>query len=128
MLRSKLHLLLCVSSAVLLGQTEKGTIRGTVTDSTAGIVPQAAITITESSTNIDRQIISDTNGNYEVPDLRPGMYRVKADKTGFRSYVASEVLLDVGQVRRVDIPLQVGSTAETITVEAGAALISTDSG
>src|SRR5438045_2482358 len=104
MLRSlpRLLLLLCIFTAVLVGQTEKATIRGTVTDSTGGMVPQTAITITEISTNIDRQIVSDTNGNYEVPDLRPGMYRVKADKTGFRSYIASEVLLDVGQVRRVD--------------------------
>ena len=127
---SKLHLLglVCFASVALLAQTEKGTIRGTVTDSTGGVVPQAAITVTEIATNIDRQIVSDTNGNYEVPDLKPGMYRLKADKTGFRQFVASEVLLDVGQVRRVDIPMQVGSTAETITVEGGAALISTDSG
>ena len=48
--------------------------------------------------------------------------------TGIRSFVAASVLLDAGQVRRVDVPLQVGSTAETITVEAGAALIQTDSG
>src|SRR5438046_7433047 len=93
------------------------------TESTGGVVP--VITITGTATNIDRKITSDSNGNFEVPDLQPGTYRIKADKTGFRSFVASSVLLDAGQVRRVDIPLQVGSTAETITVEAGAALIQT---
>jgi hypothetical protein len=112
----------------VVAQTEKATVRGTVTDSTGAVVPEAVITVTDSATNIDRKTTSDTNGNYEVPDLAPGTYRVKADKVGFRGFVASSVLLDAGQVRRVDVPLQVGSTAETITVEAGAALIQTDSG
>ncbi|MBI3697975.1 MAG: carboxypeptidase regulatory-like domain-containing protein, partial [Acidobacteria bacterium] len=52
------------------------------------------------------------NGNYEVPDLKPGTYRVKADKAGFRTHLAESLLLDAGQVRRVDVLLQVGATAE----------------
>ena len=121
-------LALFFATAVLFAQTEKGTVRGTVTDSTGGVVPDTVITVTGTGTNIDRKITSDNNGNFEVPDLQPGTYRIKADKVGFRSFIASSVLLDAGQVRRVDIPLQVGSTAETITVEAGAALIQTESG
>jgi Carboxypeptidase regulatory-like domain/TonB dependent receptor len=99
-----------------------------VTDPTGGVVPQAVITVTEVATNIDHQVTTDANGNYEVPELKPGTYRVKADRTGFKTFIAGSVLLDVGQVRRVDVPLQVGATADTITVEAGAALITTDSG
>jgi hypothetical protein len=121
------HLAVLAATA-LFGQTEKGTIRGTVTDPTGAVAPEAVIIVTETATNIDRKITSDSNGNYEVPDLQQGMYRVKAEKAGFRSFVAGNVLLDTGQVRRVDIVLQVGSTAETITVEGGAALIQTDTG
>ncbi len=117
-----------LAATALLAQTEKATVRGTVTDSTGAVVPDAVITVTDIATSIDRKIPSDANGNFEVPDLQPGTYRVKADKVGFRSFVAASVLLDAGQVRRVDIPLQLGSTTETITVEAGAALIQTDSG
>src|ERR1041384_2682182 len=124
----KLGLLTFLAATALLAQTEKATVRGTVTDSTGSVVPDAVITATDIATNIDRKTTSDTNGNYEIPNLQPGTYRVKADKVGFRSFVAASVLVDAGQVRRVDVPLQVGSTAETITVEAGAALIQTDSG
>jgi len=119
---------LFLAATALVAQTEKATVRGTVTDSTGSVVPEAVITVTDIATSIDRKTTSDNNGNYEVPDLQPGTIRVKADKVGFRSFVAASVLLDAGQVRRVDIPLQLGATTETITVEAGAALIQTESG
>src|SRR5436305_11696251 len=119
---------LIFAATALLAQTEKATVRGTVTDSTGAVVPEAIITVSDIATNLDRKTASDSNGNFEVPNLQPGTYSVKADKVGFRSFVAASVLLDAGQVRRVDIPLQLGSATETITVEAGAALIQTDSG
>ncbi|HEY1339291.1 MAG TPA: carboxypeptidase-like regulatory domain-containing protein [Bryobacteraceae bacterium] len=119
---------LFLTATALVAQTEKATVRGTVTDSSGAVVPEAVITVTDIATNSDRKTTSDANGNYEIPDLQPGTIRVKADKVGFRSFVAASVLLDVGQVRRVDIPLQVGTATETVTVEAGAALIQTDSG
>src|SRR5258708_1847880 len=128
------HLALSVFSFVLLtstqlvAQTERGTVRGTVTDPTGAIVPEASLTITHLATNIERRVMSDSNGNFEGPDLQPGIYRVKADKAGFRGYVADNLLLDSGQVRRIDVVLQVGSTAETVNVSAGAALIQTDAG
>lgn len=121
-------LLVFFAATALLAQTEKATLRGVVTDPTGAVVPQTAITVTEIATNIERQTTSDANGNYEVPDLKPGTYRVKADKAGFRTHLAESLLLDAGQVRRVDILLQVGATAETVTVEAGAALITTETG
>src|SRR5262245_22879983 len=124
----RLGLCLALVSTALVAQTERATVRGTVTDSSGAVVPDAVITVTDIATNRDRKTTSDVNGNYEVPDLQPGTIRIKADKVGFRSFVAASVLLDVGQVRRVDIPLQVGAATETITVEAGAALIQTDSG
>src|ERR1051325_9241349 len=123
----KIRLGLCfaLAATALVAQSERATVRGTVADSSGAVVPDAAITVSDIATNRDRKTTSDTNGNYEVPDLQPGTIRIKADKVGFRSFVAASVLLDAGQVRRVDVPLQVGSTAETITVEAGAAAIPT---
>src|SRR5262245_25580760 len=121
----KCGLCCALAAAALFAQSERATVRGTVIDSSGAVVPEAVITVTDIATNRDRKTTSDINGNYEVPDLQPGTIRVKADKTGFRSFVAASVLLDAGQVRRVDIPLQVGAATETITVEAGAALIQT---
>ncbi len=60
--------------------------------------------------------------------MKPGTYRVKVDNAGFRSFVADAVLLDAGQVRRLNVSLQVGSTTESVTVTGGAALIQTDTG
>src|SRR3954465_6730132 len=80
-LRSVLPLIFAATA--LLAQTEKATVRGTVTDSTGAVVPEAIITGSEIATNLDRKITSDTNGNFEVPNLQPGTYSVKADKVGF---------------------------------------------
>ncbi|MGH9660055.1 MAG: carboxypeptidase regulatory-like domain-containing protein, partial [Bryobacteraceae bacterium] len=113
----------------LFAQSDKSTIRGTVTDPTGAVVPKVEIIATEIATNtIARTVFSDGNGNYEIADLKPGTYRLKADAAGFRGFVAENLLLDAAQVRRVDIVFQVGSTAETITVEGGAAVITTESG
>ncbi len=131
MLRMLTRLILAalLVSGALLAQTDRATLRGTVTDPTGLVVPNATITIEEVGTNIEaRRLTTDENGNYEAPALKPGTYRVKVDNAGFRSFVADAVLLDAGQVRRLDVGLQVGSTTESVTVTGGAALIQTDTG
>jgi hypothetical protein len=118
-----------VSPIVLFAQADKSTIRGTVTDPTGAIVPKAMITALELSTNTTaREVATDDNGNYEIADLKPGAYRLKADAPGFKSFVAENLLVVASQVRRVDIIFQVGATTESITVEAGAAAINTETG
>ncbi len=120
-------LLLLAGTAV--AQTEKSTLRGTVTDQSGGVIPGADIVITDLATNVEvRRLISDSNGNYEIPDLKPGRYRVKVDLSGFRTFVAEDVKLDGGQTRRLDVPLQVGIQSETVTVTTGAAVINTETG
>ncbi len=121
---------LCLFTGVLLfGQTDRAVVRGVVKDASGAFVPGAQITITEIQTNNQvRSVVSDTDGNYEAPELIPTIYRVKADAKGFRTFVADNVLLEAGQVRRVDVTLEVGASAESITVQEGAALIQTDSG
>ena len=117
------------AGTALLAQTDRAVLRGVVKDSSGALVPNAQITVTEIQTNVQaRTLSSDANGNFEVPDLQPTLYRVKADASGFRSFIAQDVLLEAGQVRRLDISLEVGAATETITVEAGAAVIQTDTG
>jgi hypothetical protein len=117
------------AGTALLAQTDRAVLRGVVKDSSGAFVPSAQITVTEIQTNIQaRTLASDANGNFEVPDLQPTLYRVKADAKGFRSFIAQDVLLDAGQVRRLEITLEVGAATESITVEAGAATIQTETG
>ena len=118
-----------LAATALLAQTDRSVLRGVVKDSSGAAVPNAQIVVTEIQTNIQvRTLTSDANGNYEVSDLKPTLYRVKADAPGFRTYIAQDVLLEAGQVRRVEITLEVGSATESITVEAGAAVIQTETG
>lgn len=130
MLRSILLFILafCIS-VTLSAQTDRATLRGAVTDPSGQAVPGADVTVTEIGTNIEaRKLATDEIGNYEIPALKPGMYRIKVEKSGFRAYQADNLLLDAGQIRRLEVTLQIGATAETITVQGGAALIQTDSG
>jgi hypothetical protein len=124
-----LALLFIFATATAAAQTEKATLRGTVTDPSGAIVPGVEIAVTDLATNVEaRRSFSDPNGNFEIPDLKPGMYRVRVEMTGFRPFVADDLKLDPGLIRRLDVNLQVGSTAETVTVTAGAALIQTETG
>ena len=130
MLRRFVGLFVCLFAGTsLFAQTDRAVLRGVVKDSSGAAVPTSHITVTEIQTNIQaRTLVSDANGNYEVPDLKPTTYSVKADAPGFRTFIAKDVLLEAGQVRRVDITLEVGAATESITVEAGAAVIQTETG
>jgi len=115
--------------SALHAQTERATLRGTVTDPSGAVVTNAEVVVTDMATDLAaRQVMTDPNGNYEIPDLRPGAYRVRTTLPGFREFRADNVVIDPGQTRRLDIRLALGSTSETVTVEAGAALIQTEGG
>lgn len=117
------------AAAGLFGQADRSSIRGVVTDPTGAVVPKVTVTALDLSTNTEaRSLATDENGNYEMADLKPGTYRLKADAAGFKTFVAENLLLVASQVRRVDIVFQVGATTESVTVEAGAAVINTETG
>src|SRR5262245_46963950 len=113
----------------LLGQEGLSTLRGTVTDSTGGVVPGVSVTAREVLTNVvARKLDTDSQGNYEMPGLKSGTYEVSAGHSGFRRSVVSDVALQASQVRRVDIVLQVGEVTAEVTVSAAAAAIETEQG
>jgi len=122
--------LLAASAATvsLHAQTISSSVRGTVTDASGAVVAGAQITVvdTRSSARV-RAVSSDANGNFEVPDMQPGAYQIKAELAGFKTFVADNIIIEGQQIRRVDIALQLGAVADQVTVEAGAAVISTDS-
>ncbi len=131
----QLCLYLYCSIALLLGtgsataQLALSTVRGTATDTTGAVVPGVTVVITAVATNVTARTVStDANGNFEIPDLLPGLYRLRAELSGFKAFEAGNILLEVGQIRRIDFVLAVGDTSERVTVTAGSALITTETG
>ena len=109
-------------------QVITATLRGTVTDTSGANVPGAKITLSEPSTGrVVRQTTSSSTGDYEFDELQPSTYVLRCDATGFKSFEAQDVVLDPGQIRRVDPVLTIGQTSTTVTVSAGAAVINTES-
>lgn len=105
-----------------------GTILGTVTDPSGAAVPNAAITITNNDTNAVTHITTNDSGQYVAPDLQIGHYTVQAQAPGFKIGEQRDVVLNVGDRRSIDLKLEVGSTQETVNVEATAVAVQSESG
>src|SRR5947208_16743948 len=83
-----------MAGGTLRAQSDKSTIRGTVTDPSKAVVPGVEITLTEVETNVAvRTVLSDTNGNVKIPDLKPHLHRLKEDLARFQAVRADSVLL-----------------------------------
>lgn len=111
-----------------VAQQFTGTIRGTVTDSAGAVVAGAEVAVINIGTNETLSVLSNSNGVYVAPQLKPGLYRVMVKKSGFKASTFDEIKIDVQQIREVDVALNVGSASETVSVTAsGAATIESTS-
>ena len=121
------YLMLLLSALPLRGQAVKASLVGTVTDSSGAVVPGAEITITEVNTNFSRSTTANESGYYVFSNLNPGVYRVEAKLTGFKTAVKDKVEVLVNTTVRADLQLQPGAISEVVTVSAEAApLLQTD--
>ncbi len=119
---------LLLSQLVAHAQTVNASLRGTVTDPSSGVVPLAQVELREPATGRTvGQATSNASGDFEFDELKPGSYELHCTATGFKQFVAQNIVLDSGQVRRVDAPLAVGEQAQEVTVMSGAAVIATES-
>src|SRR6266545_1660137 len=120
-------LMFLLSAAPLRGQAVKASLVGTVTDSSGAVVPGAEMVITEINTNSSRSAPSNESGNYVFGNLNPGVYRVEAKLTGFKTAIKDKVEVLVNTTVRVDLQLQPGAISEAVTVSAESApLLQTD--
>jgi hypothetical protein len=106
---------------------QEATIVGTVTDPTGASVPNASITITNTDTGVARSQPTNSAGQYVAPDLIIGHYTVRVTATGFKATEQKNIELAVGDQKRLDFKLVVGSVQEQVTVEANAVTVQTDS-
>jgi hypothetical protein len=112
----------------LLAFAQEGTILGTVTDPSGAAVPNVSVTITNIDTGTVSHFTTNDVGQYVAPDLHIGRYNVEAKGANFKLGEQKNIALEVGARRRIDFQLELGNTQETITVEANAVQVQSDSG
>ncbi|HLJ17146.1 MAG TPA: carboxypeptidase-like regulatory domain-containing protein [Bryobacteraceae bacterium] len=124
----RLVAMVCFAAVALYGQTNRGSITGTVTDSTGAIVPGATIRITNLGTNEVRTVTSAQNGTYAASNLEPVTYRVEAEANGFNRVSVDNVKVDTASNATVNIKLELGSVSTKVDVQAETVMVNTESG
>jgi hypothetical protein len=119
-------LLLCFGASLALGQTVTGTITGTVSDPSGAVVPDVTVRAINVATNLEYTAQSNAAGVYNILFLPAGNYRLTASSTGFKQTILGPFTLEVGQVARVDVRLELGEIAQTVEITSVAPILRTE--
>ena len=120
--------IILLGAVVVLGQTNKGGISGTVIDSNGGAVPGATVTITNIGTNQAQQVTTSETGGFSVQSLDPVTYSITVEVTGFKKAVLETVKVDTATTVTANVILEAGAVSELVSITADAPLINTESG
>jgi hypothetical protein len=115
----------CVAA---FGQADRGAITGTVSDPAGAVIAGASIQVRNLATGALYPSASSETGNYTVAQLPAGSYELVVTSPGFKQYVRAPLTVQVAQTIRVDVALEIGGAAESITVTGEASLLKTESG
>jgi hypothetical protein len=110
-------------TGVAVGQESRGKILGRVLDASGAAVPGARVAAVHESMNTRTAAASNAAGNYELPFLLPGTYRVEVGAQGFKQYTRRPIEVQVGDVITINVELQVGQVNERVDVVAEAPLL-----
>jgi hypothetical protein len=116
------------ATATLCAQGNTGAILGTVTDASGGVVPGAAVTVSNVDTGVAIPATTNGAGEYAARSINPGRYTVQAVAAGFKKFRRENVNLDIGRELRIDIGLETGAVTESVVVSATAPLLETETG
>src|SRR6266851_8223542 len=118
-------LVIFLLSVPAFSQGNAGRILGTVTDQSGGVVAGATVTVIDTERGVNRALTSDDAGEYNAPNLTPGMYTVRAEAKGFKKLERQNVALEVGKEVRIDLIVQPGEQEQTVTVTESVPLVET---
>ncbi len=125
---------ICLAVAVSLvvpitvdGQSAAGRIVGRVADPSGAVLAGAKITLTNESTGISRDALTNESGDYTFVEVVPGTYTVQFELTGFKRNVQKSVIVDLNQVVTLNSALQIGGSQETVEVTSEAPQVDTSS-
>src|SRR5215470_9435306 len=111
-------LLLPFSVPAALAQATAGSLRGTVTDSTGAVIPDADVVAKSNETGVETKTKTTGDGLYVLPKLLPGTYTLTVQKQGYKRQEFQQVNITIGQDTTIDAALQAGNLTETVTVTA----------
>src|SRR5947208_2136720 len=112
-----------LSSLAVFGQAGTGTITGTVTDPAGAVIARAPVEVRSTETNVLYPAETTETGAYTVLRLPPGPYSVTVSAPGFKKLTRAGLAVAAGQTLPLDLKLEVGSAAESVTVTAEGTLL-----
>jgi len=124
----RLILAACSVAGLALAQTASARVMCRITDGTGAVIPSVLVTITNLGTNASQAATSGVTGDFTILFLPPSRSELEAKVDGFRTYKQAAFALALDQGLRLDIKLEVGSSAESITVNDAPPVLNTDNG
>src|SRR5215471_6735984 len=118
--------LACASA--MLAQSDRGTITGTISDPAGAVIASAPIEAHNTETGAVYPAATSTTGNYTIAQLPAGTYELTVTVPGFKKLVRPGLIVQAAQTIRVDATLEVGNATESVTINAEAPLLKTESG
>jgi hypothetical protein len=111
---------------LLSAQSTFGTILGTVSDASGAVVPKAKVVLTNRGENVSRSVVTDAKGDFEVLNLKAGVYDVATEAVGFSTNHTTGLQLMARQSLRVNVTLELGQITDVVNVSAAASVVTTD--
>lgn len=109
-------------------QDPRGSLTGTVSDSTGGVLPGVTVTVRNVDTGVEQHVVTDGEGRFQVRYINPGSYSVTAELSGFKKTVLDNTRVGVADVVKVTLVMETGGLEETVEVTGIAPLLNTSSG
>src|SRR5580692_11048131 len=120
-------ILLVLCAALAFGQSATSLMNGTVSDPTGAAIPGAEIQAVQTDTNLVLKTTTNEQGEFALPSVPAGPYKLTVTKTGFKTATVSNIQVESGVPATVPVKLEVGQSTETVTVTAGAEMVQTTS-
>jgi carboxypeptidase family protein len=108
-------------------QAPTAVVNGQVRDTSGAAIPKATVVVINDATNVRSTTETNDEGIYSVPNLLPGTYHIQVSKTGFKTIVHPDIVLNLQDAKAIGFTLPVGPMSDTVTVEGGVSLINTES-
>ena len=110
-------LVFCLAATPAGAQGSTGTILGVVTDASGAAVPGALVTATNLDTQFTRSVPTDGSGQYLLPLMPTGKYKVDVALDGFKNFSQTGIVLEVGRNARIDAKIEAGNVSEVVSVD-----------